>query len=128
LIALRRIKRMFKTPDKSPVAPANDMVRPVKLPGSSVADTLTPQRLITLLRSADQGDIGDQAELFQSMEDRDPKLDGFMRQRKLGLLAHGWELVEGGPTGQTSQTLDFCQETLAAIPQFEDRLFDLSTR
>ena len=137
VIALRNIKRMFNRPDRSPVAPAHDSVRPVKLAGSSIADALTPASLIALLRNADQGSLTDQIDLFQAMEDRDPKLDGFMRQRKLGLLAHGWELVEGrptgqtgqtgqtGPTGQTSRTRDFCQEILAAIPQLEDRLFDL---
>ena len=125
---LKALKQLLKHPDTSPVAPSDETVRIVKTSGSSVADALTPASLIALLRNADAGSWTDQLTLFEHMEDRDPKLDGFMRQRKLGLLCAGWELLEPestSPTGQTNRTLEFCRDALAAIPQLEDGIFDL---
>ena len=127
---LAKLKRASKRPDNSPAAPAHDFVRPVKSSGSSVADALSPQRLVALLRSADQGNMADQLDLFQAMEDRDPKLDGFMRQRKLGLLACGWELslpqrTQRDTEGQIGRSIALCREVLDAIPALNDRLFDL---
>ena len=58
-------------PDKNPVAAPDDAIRIVKTSGSGVANALTPSRLVTLLRSADEGDLSDQCELFEAMEDRD---------------------------------------------------------
>lgn len=126
MISLRTIKRLFTAPSRSLVAEPDEVVRPTRYPGDSVADALTPQGLMALLRAADQGDMQGQIQLFEAMEDRDAKLDGFMRQRKLGLLCKGWELQEPPQqSGSCAEIIEFCSAGLARIPGLNDRLFDL---
>lgn len=78
----RPIEKTEKRPDRRPLAaaPLNNLYR------DYVANGLTPQRLAALLRDADNGDIRSQAELFDSIEERDGHIIGEISKRKNVIL------------------------------------------
>ncbi len=78
----RPIQRPETKPSRRPLAaaPLNNLYR------DYVANGLTPQRLAALLRDADNGDIRSQAELFDSIEERDGHIIGEISKRKNVIL------------------------------------------
>ncbi len=59
--------------------------------GSYPSQGLTPQRLATIFKEADQGDITRQAELFMEMEEKDLHLGGVLQTRKLAITGLEWD-------------------------------------
>lgn len=58
----------------------------------SSLDGLTPARLATILRQADDGDLWAQHRLFSDMEERDAHLAAEIGKRKLALLGLEWSI------------------------------------
>ncbi len=100
---------------------------------NTVADLLTPVRLVTLLRAAEQGNILYQMELFEAMEERDAKLSGLFTQRKAGVTSCEFALEPGDDSQPALRARDFCAALLPApdgkrlgrIQSWSDRLRDL---
>ena len=100
---------------------------------NTVADLLTPARLVSLLREAEQGNILHQMELFEAMEERDARLSGLFTQRKAGVTSCEFALEPGDDSSASLRARDFCAALLPApdgkrlgrIQSWSDRLRDL---
>ena len=77
----RPIKKT-KAPQSRPLAaaPLSDAWR------DYVADGLTPERLAAILKQADGGDLKQQAELFEQLEEKDAHLIGEISKRRNVIL------------------------------------------
>lgn len=56
------------------------------------AQGLTPERLATILKEADQGDLLHQAELFLEMMERDAKLQSLFQTRRMAVAGLDWRI------------------------------------
>jgi phage gp29-like protein len=100
---------------------------------NTVADLLTPARLVILLREAEQGNILHQMELFEAMEERDARLSGLFTQRKSGVTSCEFTLDPGDDSSAALRARDFCAALLPApegnrlgrIQSWAERLRDL---
>lgn len=87
---------------------------------------LTPPRLASILRTAEQGDIKAQCELFQDMEEKDAHLLAEIGKRRRALTTVDWSVVPPrNPSAQEQAEADWLNEVLQDLPDFEDLLFDL---
>ena len=87
-------------------------------------DNLTPARLASVLRNADNGDLMSQHRLFADMEERDPHLLAEMGKRKLALLNLDWDIVPPrDASAAEKKTAAWVKEVLTdAADPFEDML------
>jgi phage gp29-like protein len=138
-VALQNPRAILDQYGKPYVRPETAEVAPATLGGwryyaaNTVADLLTPARLMSLLREAEQGNILHQMELFEAMEERDARLSGLFTQRKAGVTSCGFALEPGDDSAQALRARDFCAALLPAgdgkrlgrIQSWSDRLRDL---
>ena len=80
-------KGVLKSPQTSRVASLGNEYL------SSALDGLTPARLASTLRAADNGDLTAQHRLFSDMEERDAHLAAEINKRKLALLGLDWSIM-----------------------------------
>ncbi|HWL94460.1 MAG TPA: DUF935 family protein [Phycisphaerae bacterium] len=103
------------------------------------ADGLTPQRLVSIFRAADGGDVAAQMALYEQMEERDAHLYSVANTRRLAVTGLPWEVVSaaempGWGSGRlrnadrklADDAAAFCQETLLDMEGFEEALAHLS--
>ncbi|MBP7934355.1 MAG: DUF935 family protein [Phycisphaerae bacterium] len=110
------------------------MVRPLALDRwrDYPADGLTPSRLVTLLRAADDGAVDQAMALFQQMEEKDAHLHSVANTRRLALTGLGWEIVsavevrEGVDRTAADEAADHARGVLADIEGFDEALQHLS--
>lgn len=87
---------------------------------------LTPPRLASILRAAEQGDIQAQCELFQDMEEKDAHLLAEIGKRRRALTTVDWAVVSPrNPSAVEQAEADWLNEVLQDLPDFEDLLFDM---
>lgn len=89
--------------------------------------TLDPARLASAFAAADQGDITDQATLFELIEEHDPHLFSELSKRRRAVTGLGWQLHPKDDAPQSE--LDRCKELAdmtRSVPRFEDALYDLT--
>lgn len=87
---------------------------------------LTPPRLASILRAAEQGDIRAQCELFQDMEEKDAHLLAEIGKRRRALTTVDWAVLPPrNPSTAEQAEADWLNEVLQDLPDFEDLLFDL---
>ncbi|MEM5789371.1 MAG: DUF935 domain-containing protein, partial [Syntrophobacteraceae bacterium] len=87
---------------------------------------LTPQRLASILRLADNGDVLLQAELFEEMEEKDPHLASQFQVRKLAVQGLSWEILPtDGNEAQSKGIAEFCTEAMSSLDDFDDHVLDL---
>jgi len=87
---------------------------------------LTPPRLASILRAAEQGDIKAQCELFQDMEEKDAHLLAEIGKRRRALTTVDYAVVPPrNPSAAEQAEADWLNEVLLDLPDFEDLLFDL---
>lgn len=89
---------------------------------------LTPQKLHTILTSAEQGDLVAQSDLFEDMEERDTQIYSDMSKRKRALLTLDWR-VEPPPKASAAEKAlaEYAQERIEAIADLEDVILDALT-
>lgn len=89
---------------------------------------LTPQRLHTIMTSAEQGDLVAQSDLFEDMEERDTQIFSDMSKRKRGLLTLDWD-VEPPPNASAAEKAlaQYAKERIEAIADLEDLILDALT-
>jgi len=110
------------------------MVRPLALDRwrDYPADGLTPLRLATLLRAADDGAVDQAMALFQQMEEKDAHLHSVANTRRLALTGLRWEIVsavevrEGVDRMAADEAADHARGVLADIEGFDEALQHLS--
>ena len=86
-----RKKRAARQLDPNPISTVSLFNRYSSYPSSG----LTPERLSSIFKEADQGDITRQAELFEEMLEKDPRLFGMFQTRKLAVTREEYEIVGG---------------------------------
>jgi SPP1 gp7 family putative phage head morphogenesis protein len=64
---------------------------------------LTPQKLRSLLRRAEDGDLTAQAELYEDIADKDPTLVAVFDTRKLAVLSKPWEVIPVEGSGRKGE-------------------------
>lgn len=98
------------------------------------ADGLTPQRLVSVLRAADQGDWAEALALYEQMEEKDPHLHCVATTRRLAVSGLPWRIAspsEIDPDGRFDRVLAdeaaaHARETLRGLDRFDDVLRHLS--
>lgn len=86
---------------------------------------LTPERLATIFKEADQGDVMRQSELFEEMEEKDLHLGGILQTRKLAVMGLGWDILPASDSPEDKKIADAATEMLEYIENFEDALLDM---
>src|SRR5512147_260432 len=96
------------------------------------ADGLTPGRLVSILREADDGAIDRAMALYQQMEEKDAHLYAVARTRRLALTGLSWQVVSAADVHDVAdraaadEAADYCREILSGIEGFGDALEHLS--
>lgn len=86
---------------------------------------LTPRRLARIFRAADDGDVTEQMELFEEMEEKDPHLFSQLQTRKLAVTGLDWE-VQPFSDGELDKTIaDFIDKQLKSIENLDDLFIDM---
>jgi phage gp29-like protein len=88
---------------------------------------LTPDRLVGILRQADDGDLTAQHRLFGDMEERDAHLACEIGKRRLSVMALDWDIVPPrNATAAEKSDAEWLKEVLTdAADPFEDLLLAL---
>ncbi len=86
---------------------------------------LTPGKLATILKQADQGDIFRQMELFEEMEEKDAHLLSIMQTRKLAVAGLEWEITPTSTSREDKKIAEAAKEHLDSIENFDDSLLHL---
>ena len=73
---------------------------------------LTPKRLARIFRAADDGDVREQMELFEELEEKDPHLFSQLQTRKLAVAGLDWEVQPFSGDGHDKQVADFIDAQL----------------
>lgn len=93
---------------------------------------LTPSRLITILREADDGSLSTAMQLFEEMEEKDAHLYSVANTRRLALTGLPWQVVsaaelhDGADRARADEAADYCGRVLAGIDTFDEFLQHLS--
>ena len=117
--------RTIKTGELSrPHAEAGTIgVRPV-FPGA-VASGLTPQRLVSVLRARDQGEIREFMILAEEMEERDPHYASVLGQRKRAISGIRPTVEAAGESAEEQRQAEWVRERIAEHDDFRDLVEDL---
>lgn len=76
---------------------------------------LTPERLATILKEADQGDLTRQAELFEEMLERDAKLQSLFQTRRMAVGGLNWRIRPADESPEAAQLAAEVEESLRKI-------------
>lgn len=93
--------------------------------GNYPSQGLTPQRLATIFKEADQGDVSRQAELFEEMEEKDLHLGGVLQTRKLAVAGLDWDILPASDSAEDKKIADAAMEMIGYLDNFEDALLDM---
>jgi phage gp29-like protein len=86
---------------------------------------LTPKRLARIFRAADDGDVMEQMELFEEMEEKDPHLFSQLQTRKLAVTGLDWEVQPFSDAEADKQVADFVTAQLKGIENLDDVFTDI---
>lgn len=85
---------------------------------------LTPSKLARIFRQADEGDILQQAELFEEMEEKDPHLFSQLQTRKNAVTGLDYEIIPFGEDEYDKEIAEFVSNELQALESLEDCMMD----
>lgn len=85
---------------------------------------LTPQKLGTILKEADYGNVYRQYELFEEMEEKDARLFSVLQTRKLAVANKKWEIIAASDSAQDKRIADFVKENFENL-DMENIFIDL---
>jgi phage gp29-like protein len=86
---------------------------------------LTPERLATILKEADQGYVMRQAELFEEMEEKDCHLGAELQKRKLAVLGLEREILPASDSAEDKEIATRAAEMLDYIEDLDGGLLDI---
>jgi phage gp29-like protein len=86
---------------------------------------LTPERLATIFKEADMGDVTRQAELFEEMEEKDTHLFSEMQTRKNAVHGLEYEIAPYSESAEDKKIRDFIADCLFNLEHFDDAILDL---
>lgn len=93
---------------------------------------LTPSRLATIFKEADDGSLATAMELFEQMEEKDAHLFSIANTRRLALTGLDWQVIsasemrEGVDRAIAEEAAAYCREVLANVETFDEVLQHLS--
>lgn len=88
---------------------------------------LTPSRLAAILANAEQGDLIDQLDLYEDMEEKDAHIFTELSKRKRVLQGLDWNILPPrNATAQEARAADQVQEWFEDLDNFEDTIFDMA--
>lgn len=86
---------------------------------------LTPRRLARIFKAADEGDVYEQMELFEEMEEKDTHLFSQLQTRKLAVTGLDWEIQSFSDDEIDKQIADFVDEQLKGIENLDEIFIDI---
>lgn len=113
--------------EKPPTSPLTDMVGSVQVRdqwSTYPSVRLTPDKLASIFREADAGQMLRQVELFEEMEEKDPVLASLFQTRKLSVQGLEYEIVAASDSAEDKNIADHVRENLADL-DLEDAILDL---
>jgi phage gp29-like protein len=96
------------------------------------ADGLTPAKLVSILRSADEGVVGQAMALYEQMEEKDAHLYCVATTRRLAVTGLRWQVIsaadvrDGVDRAAADEAADYAREVLGKIEGFDTALQHLS--
>jgi len=117
----REIAARKKDPDRAPlpVAPMMDSFR------DYVTDGLTPERLASVFKEADGGNVRRQAELFEQLEEKDLHLLCERDKRRNIILDLEFRVEPASEDGRDVKVAEFVDEFFADMADWDDCLISL---
>jgi phage gp29-like protein len=85
---------------------------------------LTPQKLATIFKQADGGDIYSQAELCEEMEEKDTHLFSQLQTRKNAVLGLDYEVAPYSDSSEDRKIAEFVNDVFYNLNDFDDSLLD----
>ena len=85
---------------------------------------LTPDKLASIFREADDGDVYRQMELFEELEEKDPHLGSELGKRKQAVLGLDWEIVPYSDAPEDKKAAQLVQDAME-LEGWEDSLLDI---
>lgn len=109
------------------VAQTADRARYGSLPSTfDAVKNLTPAKIAQLFKSAEEGDLGGQHDLFMEMEEKDTHLYSELSKRRRAVLAIDWAVVPpADATPAETKATDAATAMLRNLNDFEDLCYDL---
>jgi len=93
------------------------------------ADSLTPAKFASILKMAELGDVKQQAEAFETMEERDTDLSSYLNTRKLAVTGLDWEIrvdaKDEALKTKAEELQSFLTDALNYLVGFNDNLYDM---
>ena len=86
---------------------------------------LSPRRLATIFREADEGDVLRQMELFEQMEEKDTHLFSQLQTRKLAVTGLDWEVQPFSEEERDVAVAEFIDDQLHSLESLNDVLLDI---
>ena len=86
--------------------------------------SLTPEKLVSIMREADSGDVLRQAELAEEMEEKDPDLSSLLHTRKLAVQGLDPEIVPASDSPEDKKIAEHVRENLDDL-DLDDPVLDL---
>lgn len=87
---------------------------------------LTPIKLARILRDGDAGDLLEQSELFEEIEEKDPHLFSQMQTRKNAVTGLDYEVIPfSSDDEQDKQIAEFVSDQLQSLENMEEVMLDL---
>lgn len=86
---------------------------------------LTPRRLARILKAADEGDVREQMELFEEMEEKDTHLFSQIQTRKLTVTGLDWEIQPFSDDERDKDIAEFVSEQLKSLENMDDIFIDM---
>lgn len=86
---------------------------------------LTPEKLGTIFREADAGDVYRQMEMFEEMEEKDGHLFSILQTRKMAVAGLDYEIEPFSQDKKDIEIADFVRKSIFDLPDFEDSLLDM---
>lgn len=133
---MKKIKRTKQARPKHTTAPAEtkgQALLRVRLAGREANDRyseypsegLTPRRLATIFKEADEGNVYRQMELMEEMEEKDPHLFSQLQTRKLAVTGLAWEVQPASDEDQDKEIAEFIVRQLEDLEDFDGILIDM---
>ena len=85
----------------------------------------SPQKLGTLMRNADEGDIAAMIEVFEEVE-RDPRVSRLYSKRRQAVVGKDLLFTPANDEPSAQKAADLCTEIVDGITDWHDAVFDLS--
>gem|GEM_PF-413623 len=87
---------------------------------------LTPEKLASLLREAESGDISRQMELFEEIEEKDLHIVSCLNDRKDAVKNKKWKIKPASENPFDIKVADYCNELIKGIKRWREIVYNIS--